>query len=39
VDESIIGGIVLRVGDQLIDASVKSQLETMKRKFLTARPK
>jgi F-type H+-transporting ATPase subunit delta len=39
VDESIIGGMVLRVGDQLIDASVRSQLETMKRQFLSARPR
>jgi F-type H+-transporting ATPase subunit delta len=39
VDESIIGGMVLRVGDQLIDASVKSQLDTMKRQLLAARPK
>jgi F-type H+-transporting ATPase subunit delta len=39
VDESIIGGLVLRVGDKLIDASVRSQLETMKRQFLAARPR
>jgi F-type H+-transporting ATPase subunit delta len=39
VDESIIGGLVLRVQDKLIDASVKSQLETMKRQLLAARPK
>ena len=30
VDESIIGGLVLRVGDKLIDASVRNQLETMR---------
>jgi F-type H+-transporting ATPase subunit delta len=39
VDESIIGGMILRVGDQLIDASVKSQLESMKRQLLAARPR
>ena len=39
VDDSIIGGLVLRVGDKLIDASVKTQLETMKRQFLAARPR
>jgi F-type H+-transporting ATPase subunit delta len=39
IDESIIGGMVLRVGDQLIDASVKTQLETMKRQFLASRPR
>jgi F-type H+-transporting ATPase subunit delta len=39
VDESIIGGLVLRVGDKLIDASVHSQLETMRRQFLAAAPR
>jgi F-type H+-transporting ATPase subunit delta len=39
VDESIIGGLVLRVEDKLIDASVRSQLETMKRQLLAARPR
>jgi F-type H+-transporting ATPase subunit delta len=39
VDESIIGGLVLRVGDKLIDASVRSQLETIRRQFLAARPR
>jgi F-type H+-transporting ATPase subunit delta len=37
VDESIIGGIVLRVQDRLIDASVRAQLEGMKRRMLEAR--
>ena len=39
VDDSIIGGLVLRVGDKLIDASVRSQLETMRRQFLAAAPR
>jgi F-type H+-transporting ATPase subunit delta len=39
VDEKIIGGMVLRVDDKLIDASVKHQLETMKRKMLMATPR
>ena len=40
VDESIIGGMVLRVGDQLIDASVRNQLEQRcKEKLLAAKPK
>jgi F-type H+-transporting ATPase subunit delta len=39
VDDSIIGGLVLRVGDKLIDASVRSQLETMRRHFLAAAPR
>ncbi len=33
VDESLIGGMLLRVQDQLIDASVKSQLEKIKQKL------
>jgi F-type H+-transporting ATPase subunit delta len=37
VDESIIGGMQLRVGDQLIDASVKSKLQAIKQKMLTAK--
>lgn len=36
VDESIIGGMILRVRDTLIDASVKTQLATMKHKLLAA---
>jgi len=39
VDEKIIGGMVLRVDDQLIDASVKYQLEAMKRQLLAATPR
>ena len=34
VDESIIGGLVIRVQDKLIDASVKSQLASMKEQLL-----
>jgi len=39
VDDSIIGGLTLRVEDKLIDASVKYQLEAMKEQLLAARPK
>jgi F-type H+-transporting ATPase subunit delta len=39
VDESIIGGMILRVQDQLIDGSVKAQLTAMKQKLLDARPR
>lgn len=39
VDESIIGGLVLRVQDRLIDASVRSQLDLMRERFLAARPR
>ncbi|MBV8781315.1 MAG: ATP synthase F1 subunit delta [Phycisphaerae bacterium] len=37
VDESIIGGLVLRVQDQLIDGSVRHQLESIKEKLMSAR--
>ena len=33
VDENILGGFVLRVGDQQYDASVSNQLNTLKSKF------
>lgn len=39
VDESIIGGVVVKVGDRLIDASVKYQLEAMKQQMLASAPK
>jgi F-type H+-transporting ATPase subunit delta len=39
VDDSIIGGLVLRVQDKLIDASVKSQLDAMRQQLLSAKPK
>ena len=38
VDENIIGGLVLRVEDRLIDASVRYQLEAMRARLLAARP-
>ena len=31
VDESIIGGIVIKIGDQLLDGSVKTQLNDMRK--------
>ncbi|MBQ6286270.1 MAG: ATP synthase F1 subunit delta [Bacteroidales bacterium] len=34
VDESLIGGFVLEVEDQLLDASVSHQLEMIKRQFI-----
>src|SRR5205085_845548 len=39
VDETIIGGIVVRVDDKLIDVSDKNQLESMKRQLLAATPR
>lgn len=39
VDESIIGGLVLKVGDRLIDGSVRTQLESLREKLLVAKPR
>jgi F-type H+-transporting ATPase subunit delta len=39
VDESIIGGLLLRVQDKLIDSSVQYQLRAMKEQILAKRPK
>lgn len=37
VDDRIIGGMVLRVGDRLIDGSVKAQLQDMHDQLLSGR--
>ena len=37
IDEGIIGGLVIRVDDKIIDGSVKAQLETMREQLLAAR--
>lgn len=37
VDESLIGGLKIKVGDKLIDASVASQLNQMKRNMMRGR--
>jgi F-type H+-transporting ATPase subunit delta len=33
VDADIIGGMVIRVGDQVIDGSVRTRLETLKHRL------
>jgi F-type H+-transporting ATPase subunit delta len=38
VDEKILGGMVLRVQDKLIDGSVRTQLAAMRERILEARP-
>jgi F-type H+-transporting ATPase subunit delta len=38
VEPSIIGGLILRVQDQLIDGSVRAQLQAMRHKLRAARP-
>ena len=39
VDASIIGGVVLKVEDRVIDASVRQQLRALRQRLLAARPK
>lgn len=39
VDENIIGGMIIRVGDKLIDASVRNQLASMRQQLLASAPK
>ena len=36
VDESLIGGLKLRIGDQMLDASVQRQLQRIKQQLITA---
>lgn len=36
VDPSILGGLVLQIGDQLIDASVQTRLQQLRRQLATA---
>jgi len=38
VDPEMIGGLILRVQDQLIDGSVRAQLAAMRRQLLEAKP-
>jgi F-type H+-transporting ATPase subunit delta len=38
LDPSIIGGLILRVQDQLIDGSVRAQLSAMRNRLLAGRP-
>jgi F-type H+-transporting ATPase subunit delta len=35
VDPNILGGVIARVGDQLIDSSVRYRLQTLQRELLT----
>lgn len=36
VDESIIGGLVLQVGNRVMDASIRSRLDTLRREVASA---
>ena len=33
VDDSILGGVVLKVGDRVLDASLRAQLENLRETF------
>ena len=33
IDETVLGGFILRVGDLQYDASISNQLNTLKREF------
>ncbi len=37
VDPSIVGGFVARIGDRLIDGSIRQQLESLKKSLIEAR--
>jgi F-type H+-transporting ATPase subunit delta len=37
VDESILGGMIIRIGDTLMDGSVSAQLKALEKKLVTAR--
>ena len=39
IDDSIIGGMIVRVQDKLLDASVRYQLQAMKEQLLAKMPK
>jgi F-type H+-transporting ATPase subunit delta len=39
VDDSIIGGVIVRVEDKLLDASVRYQLQAMREQLLAKMPK
>ena len=34
VDKSLIGGLVIRIGDRVVDSSIKTKLEDLKRALI-----
>jgi len=38
VDDSILGGLVVKIGDKLMDGSVRAQLDAMRDQLLAKRP-
>lgn len=37
VDPSIVGGVVIRVGDQILDGSVRQRITSLRRRLMTSR--
>lgn len=37
VDETLIGGMVIRIGDRVVDSSIRTKLEELKRQLLKVR--
>lgn len=35
VDESLIGGVIIRIGDRVVDSSIKTKLNTMTKELLS----
>jgi F-type H+-transporting ATPase subunit delta len=33
IDESLIGGMVIRIGDRVVDSSIKTKLEELKKEL------
>ena len=36
VDESLIGGLVIRIGDRVVDSSIKTKLSAMRKDLIRA---
>ena len=34
VDESLLGGLVIRIGDRVVDSSIRTRLEEVKRDLM-----
>lgn len=36
IDESLIGGVIIRIGDRVVDSSIKTKLQVLKKQMLEA---
>ena len=36
-DESLIGGMVIRIGDRVVDSSIRSRLESLRKSLMSGR--